>query len=254
MAGRGTLTEEEWLRGTSPHGMLDHLQQHRRITKVAGGRRLRLFCVACCRSVWEHLDEQSRHAVAVGERYADGRALRAELAAANERAAEAYRSAGQTVLALLARAETTPVELVVQHGATDAAQWTTRARLDFAGHHAANSTANVRLAVAPEEVYGPQELEPRSKEHSLQAGLLRCIFGNPFRPVAVDRAWAAWNGCTVTRLARAIYDERAFDRLPILADALEDAGCADRVFLDHCRSAGPHARGCWVVDALLGSR
>ena len=56
----------------------------------------------------------------------------------------------------------------------------------------------------------------------------------------------------VQGLARAIYDDRAFDRLPILADALLDAGCDDDDILTHCRSARPHVRGCWVVDLVLG--
>ena len=56
----------------------------------------------------------------------------------------------------------------------------------------------------------------------------------------------------MVQIAQAIYDDRAFDRMPILADALEDAGCTDRAILDHCRSEGPHVRGCWVVDLLLG--
>jgi hypothetical protein len=56
----------------------------------------------------------------------------------------------------------------------------------------------------------------------------------------------------VLKLARAIYDDRAFDRLPVLADALEDAGCVERAILDHCRSGGEHVLGCWVVDLLLG--
>jgi hypothetical protein len=53
-------------------------------------------------------------------------------------------------------------------------------------------------------------------------------------------------------LAQAIDDERAFDRLPILADALEDAGCTDADLLNHCRGPGLHVMGCWVVDMLLG--
>jgi len=77
--------------------------------------------------------------------------------------------------------------------------------------------------------------------------------GNPFRPAPhIDPAWLAGNGGTVPKLARAIYDERAFDRLPVLADALEDAGCTDADILTHCRSGGEHVRGCWVVDLLLG--
>jgi hypothetical protein len=70
----------------------------------------------------------------------------------------------------------------------------------------------------------------------------------------VDPAWLAWNGGTVVKLAEAIYAGRAFDRMPILADALEEAGCADANFLDHCREPGPHALGCWIVDLLLGKR
>jgi hypothetical protein len=81
------------------------------------------------------------------------------------------------------------------------------------------------------------------------SAIVRDIFGNPFRPVAVDRAWLT---PTVTSLAQAIYDDRAFDRLPILADALEDAGCTDHDILAHCRGGGEHVRGCRVVDLLLG--
>ncbi len=75
------------------------------------------------------------------------------------------------------------------------------------------------------------------------------FFGNPFRPVALDPAWCT---STVVALARGIYDERAFDRMPILADALQDAGCDSADVLTHCRGPGPHARGCWVVDLVLG--
>lgn len=81
--------------------------------------------------------------------------------------------------------------------------------------------------------------------------LVREIFGNPFRPVTLDPAWLAWNGGTVPALAQSIYDERAFDRMLILADALEDAGCHDADILAHCRGAGLHALGCWVVDLFL---
>lgn len=79
--------------------------------------------------------------------------------------------------------------------------------------------------------------------------LLRCVFGNPFRPVVFDPKW--WSE-TATALAAGIYEERAFDRLPILADALEEAGCDHADVLAHCRGSGPHARGCWVVDLVLG--
>src|SRR5262249_27242288 len=89
-----------------------------------------------------------------------------------------------------------------------------------------------------------------SGERAGQAALLRCVLGNPFRRVAVDPAWRTWDGGTIPRLARAAYDDRGFDCLPVLADALEEAGCTDAAMLEHLRGPGPHVRGCWVVDAL----
>jgi hypothetical protein len=78
---------------------------------------------------------------------------------------------------------------------------------------------------------------------------IRDIFGNPFRPVALDPRWLT---STVLDLARTIYEERVFERLSILADALMDAGCDTGEIINHCRGPGPHVRGCWVVDLLLG--
>src|SRR5262245_7375188 len=90
------------------------------------------------------------------------------------------------------------------------------------------------------------------RERGSQCGHFREIIGNPFRPPAVDMDWLAWNDGTVRKIAQAIYVERAFDRMPVLADALEDAGCDDADLLRHCREPGEHVRGCWVVDLLLG--
>jgi hypothetical protein len=84
--------------------------------------------------------------------------------------------------------------------------------------------------------------------------LLQDVFGNPFRPLSVDPSWLIWNSGTVQKVAQAIYDERAFDRLPVLADALEEAGCTNLDILDHCRQPGEHVRGCWVVDLLYGKK
>ncbi len=79
--------------------------------------------------------------------------------------------------------------------------------------------------------------------------LIRCVYPNPFRPVALDHDWRT---PAVLALATGVYADRAWDRLPILADALEDAGCTDPDIIGHLRGPGPHARGCWVVDQLLG--
>jgi hypothetical protein len=86
-----------------------------------------------------------------------------------------------------------------------------------------------------------------------QVALMRCVFGNPFRSMpTADLTWLAWNDGTVPKLAQAIYEERHFADLPILADALEEAGCDNADILTHCRGGGEHVRGCWVVDLLLG--
>jgi hypothetical protein len=87
------------------------------------------------------------------------------------------------------------------------------------------------------------------RESAAQADLVRCIVPNPFRPVAFPPDWRT---STAVALARGMYDARDFAPAPILADALEDAGCADPDVLGHLRGPGPHARGCWVVDEVLG--
>ena len=79
--------------------------------------------------------------------------------------------------------------------------------------------------------------------------VLRDIFGNPFRPVTFSPSWRT---DTAVTLARQMYDARGFSAMPILADALQDAGCDSEDVLNHCRGAGPHVRGCWVVDLVLG--
>ena len=76
----------------------------------------------------------------------------------------------------------------------------------------------------------------------------------PFHPVTIDSAWLAWNEGIIPRMAQTIYDDRTFDRLPVLADALEDAGCSNGDLLAHCRQSGDHLRGCWAVDLVLGKK
>ena len=89
----------------------------------------------------------------------------------------------------------------------------------------------------------------RARETTEQTRLLSDIFGNPFRPVTFSPDLRT---STVVALANQMYESRDFSAMPILADALQDAGCDNEDVLDHCRGAGPHVRGCWVVDMLLG--
>jgi hypothetical protein len=97
----------------------------------------------------------------------------------------------------------------------------------------------LRMVVAESELAPPW----------FHAPLIIDIIGNPFRPVVLDPTWLT---STVVALAAGIYGEKAFDRMQILADALQDAGCEDSDVLEHCRDGLPHVRGCWVVDLLLG--
>jgi hypothetical protein len=96
---------------------------------------------------------------------------------------------------------------------------------------------------------GDEPLQVLTERWRLLAGFLCDIFGNPFRQARVAPAWLS---PTTVALAQAIYEDRAFDRLPILADALEDAGCTDQTILDHLRGPGPHTRGCFALDLVLG--
>jgi hypothetical protein len=89
-------------------------------------------------------------------------------------------------------------------------------------------------------------------EGAYQCCLLRDIIGNPFRKTTLSPSWLDWNDRTVPRMAQALYDGRRFDEVPVLGDALEEAGCDDEDLLAHCRAAGAHVLGCWVVDLVLG--
>jgi hypothetical protein len=95
-------------------------------------------------------------------------------------------------------------------------------------------------------------VEVKQSQEAYYAELLRCIIGNPFRPVVADPGWLIWHDGLVVSMARQMYDSRDFSDMPVLADALEEAGCDNADILAHCRSEGSHVRGCWVVDALLG--
>jgi hypothetical protein len=218
------MTEAEWLAGTDPRPMLQDLAGR------ASARKLRLFACAFLRQVWQVVGGQGR-AVEVAERYADGLADDAELAAA--RAAPDsdwswYASEQELTLISLAIETTDPDPLVAAVSAADVAV------------HGAGRPGIFRT---PEE-----EAEDRARDARHTAALLRCLFGNPFRPVSADPSWMPANAVV---LARTMYESRDFAAMPLLADLLEEAGFPADVGR-HCRAGGPHARGCWVLDLVLG--
>jgi hypothetical protein len=213
----------------------------------ANKRKLRLFACACCRRIWELLlDERSRKAVEVSERYADDAASKAELSAAQARAAEGVRKSYEQH-----RSNQWPdcVRSGKRWEAAKAAKAVARAT-DKASIVAEEMGLAAGYALNAEAIGNTQHVIDLFR--SAQAHFLRDIFGNPFLPVTINPAWLARNHGTVSKIAQAIYDERAFDRMPILADALEEAGCTSQDILNHCRQQGEHVRGCWVVDAILG--
>jgi hypothetical protein len=214
--------------------MLEHLRGK------AGGRKLRLFAVACCRRIWHLIpDARSRRAVEVAERLADGLADEDELRLA---------VIGASFVAERGVAASDSVAGESEASAAFAALNTTIRAEKAADYAAANAASAVyHAATAP----GRIPAVARAAERAAQAGLLRDIF-NPFRPVRIDPDWLVWNDGVVPRIARAVYDEKAFERLPVLADALEDAGYTDERLLSHCRAGGEHVRGCWAVDLVLG--
>jgi len=95
-------------------------------------------------------------------------------------------------------------------------------------------------------------LVARRAERVGQWTLLADIFGDPFRSPVIDSSWLTWNDGTVFNLAQAIYNDSRFQDLPVLADALEEAGCNNVEILNHCRQPGVHVRGCWALDLILG--
>jgi hypothetical protein len=249
----------------------------------ASERKLRLFAVACCRSIWHLLTERSRNAVDAAERYADGElsaqrfavaraaassalrdAKRAEYIAeaeANFQLAPTYRAAcaeGYAACAVCAAVSVNAGRHAVDWNGSERVDGSAEAEHPESRHcHEWAALAHVeaeRLALRVARNYAASRWGyPEARAEAVEpASLFRDIFGpSPFHSVTISPAVLAWNEGTVVKLAEAIYDERAFDRLPILADALEEAGCDNTAILDHCRGSGPHVRGCWALDRLL---
>jgi hypothetical protein len=217
------MTESEWLACTDPSAILSFLVD----SDNANERKFRLFACACVRRLWHRFSDGERRAVEVSERYADGLANGLELDAAG----------GDNAL--------------LRQGREADPDWNWRAVL-----------AAIRIAADVLNCKGSgDERGVRVREQTTQAGLLRDCFGTvAFRPLpAIQSVWLAWNDGFIPRFAEAAYEERCLPegtldptRLAVLADALEDAGCTDAAILDHLRGPGPHVRGCWALDLVLG--
>jgi hypothetical protein len=228
------VTEAEWLLSADPDWMLRYLGDEASVQNreawgyyrggllkylkdEASDRKLRLLACAWCRRLWDHLpDERSRRAVETSERYADGLASKKELSEVRAEAAAA-------------------AEIATSNAAKAALYTTTRP----ASHGVLEVAWYAHCVVL-------------GREQRAQAALVRDVFGNPFRPPSIlDSSWLSWQGGAVLRIAQGVYNDR-LDDLPILGDALVEAGCTDEEIFRHCRQAEEHVRGCWVLDLLLG--
>jgi hypothetical protein len=215
------VTEAEWLACTDPTPMLDYVQGQ------VSERKLRLFACACARVVWDRLPAGlMRDAVETAERYADG------LATDQERQSFAHRLYSQ------------PAEQFAGAGGNQF----TEDRENVSAYGLALLTVN-HMRILSRMPITTGWMMSRLATGDRRPHLLRDVVGDPFRPVAADPAWPTPN---IVATAQAIYADRAFDLLPTLADALEDAGCDQPDLLAHCRGDGPHVRGCWAIDLLLG--
>lgn len=231
------MTEPDWLGGTDPTPMLEFLRGR------ASDRKLRLFACGCCRRIWNLLqDKLSRKALECSEQFADGQIDKEQLSAARKEVEDGWwrrllRHQRWRDKERRVRCAEEAVKFVASATGRQS-QLFERMRL------AANASLDAELL--DQGVSSSQAMLQR-------CDLLRDVFGNPFRPVSPPSDTVlAWRGGTVVNLAQSIYEARAFDRLPVLANALEYAGCQDVDILDHCRQPRLHIRGCWAVDLLTG--
>jgi hypothetical protein len=212
------MTEAEWLTCRNPDEML------RFVDATVSKRKLRLFACACCRRILDLIPEpRYRAAVEASERFADGLCNRSELQLARLDALEAHPGGDSN---------STPGEF--------AAASVTRYRIVPRWIGWLTRRASQQLRRTEEE------------EGANQAGMLREMVGNPFVPLVLDPLWSRWNDGAIVRLAQNLYEENRHDDLPILADALEEAGCVQTELLDHLRKPGTHLKGCWALDLVLG--
>ena len=236
------MTEAEWLTADLSN-LYAHVRRSARRTGLPH-RKFRLFGCACCRLIWSRLsDERSRQVIETAERFADGGAKKSELARAD-------RAAAEVAVALKLPREPKGLIAKGKHPPQLAAEMAV-----WAGHESiqdvvemTSMTAECLVKVLGKPPHSIGGRNPQAESLRRLDAVLREIFGNPFRPVTFSPSWRT---DTVRALAAQMYESRDFGAMPILADALQDAGCDRAAVLDHCRGDGPHVRGCWVVDLVL---
>ena len=246
------MTEEQWGTCTEPKERLTFLLSGDRPLE----RKLRLFLVACCRRIWHLLPSGScRQAVTVAERFADGQATADELG----------RIRWET-WHLLDEPEDRPSSWISAVRAAGRVSEPLASQAAHAAGEASNAMAEEAEEAALERpgmvASGPEAwyFGVLEQEKAWQCSVLRDLFGERLhsRPPLHPSVFS-WEGGLIQKLAQQAYDDRRLPegtldpaRLAVLADAAEEAGCADVSLLVHLRSVEPHFRGCWAVDLLTG--
>jgi hypothetical protein len=229
------VTEDQWLTCNNPGEMLAFLRTGANLS----ARKARLFGVAACRQIWHLLDdERSQKAVEAAEQFADGAISTQQL----------FYSHSVAYVAWTAAASARP-GVPSGYEATDAAYEVAGEDVQRAATCAASSAARAVARLAASDTLDPAFISAREGAEREQASIFRDILGNPFCPCTITPVLL---NETVVKIAHAIYHECAFEQMPILADALEENGCRDATVLAHCRADTPHARGCHVLDLILG--
>jgi len=254
------MIENEWL--ATPTDMISIGRKLDFLNGKASTRKFSLFRLACCRAIWHLLGhEHYRRAIETAERVVEDQSTKEDLESALILANNAIFAVQQSQVGDAFRTR----EMMAATAAVHAAELDFRS-LSFPddasyARGVAHEVTSAACWAAATDACGSSESTSASlgwadvwhqAQESQLAGigvLLLDVFGNPFRPVAVPTTPEA---SIVPATAEAIYRDSAFDRLPELADALEDAGCQDAEILEHCRRPGVHVRGCWVVDLILG--
>jgi hypothetical protein len=246
------MTEALWLSCGDSDRMSFFIWNKFQRARKDSRRKMRLYACACCRRAQNLLtDPGSRDALDLGEQFADGLIS----PQASRRARSAAQAAYKIALAAVEEANRASIgrnayeALYAPMEAASAATQVFNADGGTAAANAADAIAHAAFARPKAPTTSKVYEAARKAEEKAQAVILRELFGNPFRPTVLDPAWRT---ATVVRLAQVLCDERRFEDLPILADALEEAGCTNGDMLDHLRGPGPHVLGCWAVDAVLG--
>jgi hypothetical protein len=224
------MTEAEWATwatSTDPMPMLEFLRG-----KVSD-RKLLLFAAACFRRLRRLIpDERQIRGIELLEQMAKGTAMPA--------AKRAVTSGAHHALP--------PANYVVGEAPADDPHYVALML------YRALASSTRATSVVGHALQATAGLADGAAEQRGQTCLIREILGNPFRPSTISPSLLSCNDDAVRRIAGGIDKDGAFDRLPFLADALEDAGCTDDDLLTHCRRLGPHVQGCWAVDLILGKK